>query len=83
MTTMILNCTVHCTTLKDMKHTIEQRQTISIPKITRREWARRLKEARAHERELKALNQPRPNPTKSWSEGSWKDISKALSGAHS
>jgi len=52
-----------------------------MPKITRREWDERLKAARERERALKAANQPRPNPTKSWSEDSWKNVSKALSSA--
>ena len=64
-----------------MSNTIEQPQTISMPKITRREWDERLKAARERERALKAANQPRPNPTKSWSEDSWKNVSKALSSA--
>jgi hypothetical protein len=66
-----------------MSLTIEKRQPISMPKITRREWHERLKAARAHERMLKEQNQPRPNPTKDWSRESWESVSEALSSAQS
>lgn len=63
-----------------MSNTIEQRQNISLPKITRREWDKRLKAARAKDRQLKAEGKPRPNPTKSWSKESMRAFSNALSG---
>lgn len=62
-----------------MSNTTKQRPDTSLPKISRREWEQRLKVARAQERQLKAQGQARPNPTKRWSEDSWKNISQALS----
>jgi len=63
-----------------MSDSTKQPQATSLPKITKREWQERLKAARAKERQRKKEGKPRPNPTKPWSEESWKALSEALSG---
>lgn len=49
-------------------------------KLTKRELDERLKAARARLREMKAKGEPRPNPTKDWSNDSIESLTIALSG---
>ena len=48
--------------------------------MTRKEFDRRLKEARARNRKLKAEGKPLPDPMKEWSKNSLESLCKALSG---
>jgi len=48
--------------------------------MTRKEFEKRLKTARAKHREMKAEGKPRPNPTKKWSKKSEESLLEALSG---
>lgn len=75
-----LHNTAPCITLNGMKSTLNQQRNTSETTMTRIEFNRRLKEARAQHRELKAAGKPLPNPTKGWSKDSLKSLTAALSG---
>lgn len=65
---------------KEPKPDLNEEHPTSGTVMTRKELNRRLKEARARNRKLKAEGKTLPNPMKEWSRDSLESLTAALSG---